>query len=89
MRSKGMGWVSLSTRFYVDHTSIMYQCRKYNVLPNCPLPDDLDKKIRENTKRDVFIILNKKPSKTYKYQELLDEKINYGKSYRQYLKDKK
>ncbi len=85
---------SLARRFQVDHTSIIYQCKKYSIFRFCPLPNDLDEHIEINTRGyiaddELFIKPHTTPSKKDKYDSILYDKINNGKSYKEYLKDSK
>lgn len=92
LRAGGRGYSSLARRYKVDHSSIMYQCNKYEI-KKYKLPDRLQEKIKEKNTTVIYPSqikighfvppINRKQDK---YADLLYEKINRGKNYFEYLK---
>lgn len=85
LRIAGWGYTQLGRHFNKDHSTIMYHCRRIKVEPNVELTLEQIAKINALPIR----IPKNEQKKTYKYDYLLDEPINRGKSYKQYLLDSK
>lgn len=88
LRARGWSLPDLGRRFDVDHSSILYHCKKHDVEPPEKLLkiDDKDIEIEEKEKELLGGELTKKIKK-YKNQDLIIEgegKINEGKSYKEY-----
>lgn len=81
------GWSStlLSKKYGCDHTTILYECRKYGIYP--------ERLIRINKERIIMAtpkpIKPKTQQQTHKYAHLIFEPLNQGKMYRSYLEQKK
>lgn len=77
MRRGGMTYTAIATYYGNDHTTIVYHCKKHNVYPNCPV-------VRISTKKLPPVMIQKSEPK---YALLIEEKINVGKSYKEYLNE--
>jgi IS30 family transposase len=78
LRSEGMSYPKIGKMFNKDHSTILYWCKRFSVDIGTSVPeaDDLDWRI------------NKKPiPNKYKYSALMEETINPGKNYADYLKE--
>jgi len=80
LRSKGTTYPEIGRMFNKHHSTIIYWCQRFKVDTgtDVPSPDALDWKISKKT-----------VPKKFKYIEILEEHINPGKSYAEYLKDRK
>jgi len=94
LRAEGENFTYLAKKYNVDHSSIIYQCQKYEVSPKAK--DPADKKILKNLKEEIEknntkIVYKQKEEvvvvvrKKHKYEDLIFEKINKGKNYIEYL----
>jgi hypothetical protein len=90
LRVLGWSYSKLGRYFHKDHTTIIYHCVKWGIVPfKLPPP------VPEIEFEDVVSYKKKKkePRTFYKYSVLLDDEqdgpINPGKSYKQYLEDAK
>jgi transposase len=79
LRSKGTTYPEIGRMFNKHHSTIIYWCQRFNVDTgtDVPSPDALDWKISKKT-----------VPKKFKYIDILEEHINPGKSYAEYLKEK-
>lgn len=82
LRVAGWGYSALGRKFNLDHTTIIYHCKKFNVHPSAVALKKVKFWRKEKEEESVLT-----PMRPYKYDYLLYEKMNPGKNYAQYLKD--
>jgi hypothetical protein len=84
--TSGLSSVALGRKYGCDHTSILYMAKKHNVRRGVPVRIDL--KVRP------VKLLKSKPvpspkvhhyERIHKYDHIIDEPINAGKTYAEYL----
>ncbi len=82
MRLLGWSYSAIGRHFHKDHTTILYHCVKFGIVPfkKPPVMPVIE-----------FETPVSNPEKVYKYQYLFDQDgpINPGKPYKQYLEDAK
>ncbi len=86
LRVLGWSYSALGRRFHKDHTTIMYHCSKWKIVPlkqPPPIPQ-----MQFNTEDRTFTEAPE-PPRAFKYPDPFerDGRINPGKSYKEYLKD--
>ncbi len=79
-RAQGWSYPQIAVQFNKDHTTVMHHCKKYGVEKGGTAPS-----IQEFERKLGSVL----PPSKYKYQHILDEKINPGHSYSLYLKAEK
>ena len=95
LRRRGWSYVAIAEYYGKDHSTIIYHCKKHSVVPKFPIvraeykkkmilsPDDIPEIVVE---MDVVEIVTPKPEP--KYAVIIEEKINVGKNYKDYLKER-
>ncbi len=84
LRIQGWSTISLGAKYNRDHTTILYHCKKYGIEPGkLPIAEIPNIKFTIDEPEEFT---PKTPPKIYKYAHLFfNEKINEGKSYREYI----
>lgn len=90
LRSEGWGYSALARRYKKDHSTIIYHCQRLNVKQNELLPEDLAKKeflieLADTTSGRAVKERKIKSLVLPKYAYLMDEPVNRGKTYKEYL----
>ncbi len=91
MRRQGFTFSFLARMYKCDRTSLRYQCRKYQIFPEKTVY------VRNNQSAEIFnpnkiasrIILKIAPSFRSQWKVIDGERVNLGKSYKEYLKEYK
>ncbi|MCI0562801.1 MAG: hypothetical protein MN733_30330 [Nitrososphaera sp.] len=82
--NSGLSLVALGRKYGCDHTSILYLVKKYGVKRGVPTQISVPQKPVEPPKH-VFFRPATPPPKVHKYDHIINEPINPGKSYAEYL----
>ncbi len=78
LRSQGYSLPVLAGRYGVDHTTILWHCKKHGVEPGVPI---------ERKKRELKVTIIS--PRTFNSQPLKENGINPGKMYKDYLAEEK
>ncbi len=79
LRSQGTTYPAIGRMFNKHHSTIIYWCQRFKVDTGTPVPspEELDWKINK-----------KEAPNKFKYRDILEEHINPGKSYAEYIKER-
>lgn len=83
MRVLGYSYSALGRYFHKDHTTILYHCKKWGIVPlqRAPTPPELP----ENDEPEVLVIVRERKILKYPDPFEKDGPINPGKSYKEYI----
>ena len=81
LRSEGRSLISLARMYGVDHTTIIYHCQKYRIIPFQRMPE-IEVTLVERLPR-------KEHREKTRIELLLEEPVNPGKNYTDYLREEK